>query len=286
MFDRGIPRYTFENLAEKYPFIISGDKRIFLKAYSDENELREFRETLCSKDPLHSDVLVMRIEYWKSGFGLEPLLEYSAAQALIGQGFILENQTPLSSKLGSPDLLAFRSHPLQSLLSTNLGFPNGFSLASLSSHHFLPWPSNQHCQSKTLPLESLLLVGEAKVGGSKATKQIRKYLDSGFYDQALFLTDVCSGLVTTEAIELCSDGYTKQLSLPKLSGFNRTKVGKDYEKWLNTVTLCHLFFGLPREKQAEFLARVGFTGPSTRVPKIIEDLGVEVFIEEFGAVLQ
>jgi hypothetical protein len=281
MFDRGEARYSFENLVVKYPFISSGTKRIYIKAYSDENDLRQFREILCSNDPLHSDILVMRIEYWKAGFGLEPLLEYSAAKMLTKHGYIVENQTPLSAKLGSPDLLAFRSNPLQGLLSTRLGLPYGFSLASLNSHFYLPLQSDEHKASRISSDDSIVVVGEAKVGGSKAAKQIKKYLDSGFYDKALFLTDVCSAGSNNEWIELCSEGFTKQFSDPKLSVSNHTELGKGYEKWLNTVTLCHLFFGQPEDRQQKFLSRLGLIVSSKQVPQIISDLGIERFIDEF-----
>jgi hypothetical protein len=132
----------------------------------------------------------------------------------------------------------------------------------------------------------MVVVGEAKVGGSRATKQIKKYLESGFFDLALFLTDVCSDSPNHEWFELCSDGFTEQFILPNLSGSKRTEISKDYEKWLCTVTLCHLFFGEPKERQEKILNSLGITVSPPQVPEIIHDLGAERFIEEFRATLQ
>jgi hypothetical protein len=286
MFDRGVARYSFENLLQKYPFIASGEKRIFFKAYSEESQLRNFRELLCAVDPFSSDILLFRIEYWKTGFGLEPLLEYAASKALIDNGYIVENQTPLSSRLGSPDLLAFRSQPLQKLLSSFLGLPPGFSLASLSSHFYLALPKHERTITSRSDDDSIVVVGEAKVGGAKANKQIKKYLDSGYFDLALFLTDSCSNSVDHEWFELCTNGFTQQFPLPNLQGSRRTEIGKEYLKWLTTVTLSHLFFGVPRERQETFLDKLGAKASSTQIPEFIHNLGAEAFIEEFVEVLQ
>jgi hypothetical protein len=276
MFDRGEQRYSFENLDLKYPFISVGDKRVFFKAYSNELDLKQFRARLCEEDPLHNDTLIARIEYWKSGFGLEPLLEYSAARALIGQGYIVENQTPLSSKLGSPDFLAFKSHELQKELSEALLFPYGFSLASVNAHHQLNWPKSTDGAFSTQ--ESLVVVGEAKVGGSKATGQIQKYLDSGFFDMALFLTDSCSQKGNSSYLELCTDNFRRQLSIPKFGSTKRSKDGHAYEAWLSTVTLSHVFFAAPKRVQDKLLSKLGNGESSITVPRIIQNVGAKKFI--------
>lgn len=276
LFDRTSPRYAFENLVMRYPFIATGTKRIYVKAFESESDLRDFRGNLCKSLPDSENCLVMRVEIWKRGFGLEPLLEFSAGQVFTKLGFIVENQTPLNAALGSPDFLAFRAKSLQSLLSENAKVSGGHSLARISAHSFLPLSETL---APSTEATDLVIVGEAKVGGAKANSQILKYLASNFFDHAIFLTDSCSTSIPLEFFEYCTAGFTKVLEFREPP--EKPKLARDqkYFEWLGVVTLMHYFMGKRSEIRAEFLRLHNEVENYNSVPSLIKQMGHAEFIQ-------
>lgn len=281
MFDRSSPRYSFENLVVKYPFIATGEKRIYVKAFEAESDLRDFRGILCKSLPDSENCLILRVELWKRGFGLEPLLEFSAGQAFTKLGFIVENQTPLNSALGSPDFLAFRAKSLQSLLFKNAKVAGGNSLARLSAHSYLPLSDASALSTEAT---DLVIVGEAKVGGAKAKSQILKYLDSNFFDHAIFLTDSCSSIMSLEIPEFCTAGFTKLLDLRAQPEKPNPARDQKYFDWLGVVTLMHFFMGKRSESRAEFLRLYNKDEDYNSVPSLINQMGHAEFIQRIEAV--
>lgn len=171
---RSSPIYL--NLNREYLF--KGNKIIVPIEFESELELRSILNKLPTEgDPQY---IILRMETYKKGFGLEPFLEYLACKFFNSKGYITENQIPLFPTVGSPDFGGFKLFEGFELNGLNL-FNSGFNVIELSLLRlFKSNISTQKHDSKPH-----FIVGEAKTSTTNISKQIQKYIDTGLFNESL-----------------------------------------------------------------------------------------------------
>ncbi len=277
MFDRGIDRYTPEKLCAKYPFLSIGRKTVVPVAFDSEQELSEIRSRLFETAESPQDLLILRIENWKKGFGLESLLEYLAARVFMAHGYIVENQAPVSATVGSPDFLAFRLASLNQDLLEVCGISPGQSLIGLALRNEIPQVAKTLADSTA---SDYVTVGEAKVGGASGSKQLDKYMATGYFDNGVFITDSLSSSSSRYA-QLSTAFHQRALEYPFKEPTSPTKASASYRKWLEVVALSYLYVGLPATRRENLRGALGLRGGDEGVPTAIAALPRIEFLESF-----
>jgi hypothetical protein len=164
------------SLAKKYLF--QEDKYIVPFEFVYESELTDYLQSKYSSVDKPENYIIQRIEARKGGKGMEPFLEYIAAEYFKNNGYIVENQIPLAHSVGSPD---FGAYGLENIIN------------SLSSHGFLPGIGFHIIElamvrlyhrfgTKNIFSHNNLIVGEAKSNTTSMSKQLEKYLNTGLFD--------------------------------------------------------------------------------------------------------
>ena len=246
--------FTPKNILKIRPYVFEGPKYILPVDINNEADSRQWikrsRETL--KNP--ENYVLFRIETWKSGNGMEPLLEYLACHMFRQFDYIVETQIPLSAASGSPDFLAYNNKPLLSSVFNHLELKiQGLHVMELAflfevSEHELTWP---FCYSQMQWPEELCIIGEAKVGGSSPKGQLKKYSDTNLYSHRIALLD---------QLPTGPDSATKYLyisSTNKVSILDSTSNAMDpsnanriaeYIKWNEFVAKCYLLTNLDEDQ--------------------------------------
>jgi len=167
-------------LEKSRPYLFKGNKYILPIEFDDEANLSASLATLHGSVDNPEDYVIQRIEVRKKGNGMEPFMEYLAAEHYKREGFIVETQIPLAHSTGSPDFGGYNLAESIALLSSELGLAQGFHVIELSLLH---WIKNVTAtpESASAPKREIV-VGEAKTSTSKMTTQMNKYLNTGFFD--------------------------------------------------------------------------------------------------------
>lgn len=277
MFDRGIDRYTPERLCAKYPFLATGRKTVVPVAFDSEQEMSEIRNKLFETAESPQDLLILRIENWKKGYGLEPFLEYLATRVFKAHGYIVENQAPISAAVGSPDFLAFRLASLNQDLLEVCGISAGQSLVGLAVRNEIPQVPITLTDSKA---SDFVVVGEAKVGGASGSKQLDKYMLTGYFDSGVFLTDSLSSS-SSRYTQLSTALHRRALDYPFRESMISTKASAYYRRWLEVVALSYLYVGLPATRRESLREALGLRGGDGDVPAAIAAMPRIEFLESF-----
>ena len=180
----------FDNLSLKHtPLILSKAKKYLFSSdikyivpveFHSEVELQSFLEEKSKSLEHPENYLVLRVELSKKGNGMEPFMEYLAAEHFIKEGFIVENQIPLAHSLGSPD---FGGYALQDTIKALIPFGligNGFHIIELALLRI--FRTQKHIDSIEL---NKCVVGEAKTSTSSIITQLKKYLNTGIFDYGI-----------------------------------------------------------------------------------------------------
>ena len=171
---RSTPLYL--NLNREYLF--KGEKILVPIEFENEVELKKQLDKLTENGD--DKYLILRLETYKKGYGLEPFLEYLACKYFNDLGYITENQIPLLPTVGSPDFGGFKLYSGFELNGINL-FNNGFNILELSLLRIFN-PIEAFQTFNTLPH---IIVGEAKTSTTSISKQIQKYINTGLFDESV-----------------------------------------------------------------------------------------------------
>lgn len=173
IYEHGRLAYSPYDFLKNIPNLFTGEKYILLVEGNDESEfsrfLKESYRNLLIENIDPSNYVVFRIETWKKGNGMESFLEYLACEYFKKEGFIVENQIPLTHSSGSPDFGGFH------LSSDTFGF-HVIELCMLKI-------------TKNVRILDLLcnccidymIVGEAKTATTIMKHQIKKYMDTNLF---------------------------------------------------------------------------------------------------------
>lgn len=172
MFDNGRLAYAPSAIRAKHAYLFEGDKFILLEELQNEEAYRaavsEYisKISTCGSDPCN--FLVYRIEVSKKGNGMEPFLEYLACEHFKREGYIVENQIPLTHAVGSPD---FGGYKLQNAR-------RGFHLIELAMMRI----TGNYALADDLSIDRLI-VGEAKTSTTMMAGQLAKYLNTTIFSK-------------------------------------------------------------------------------------------------------
>lgn len=178
IFDNTTLKNTPFILSQAKKYLFNDDKYIVPIEFVYESELTDYLKSKYSSTAIPENYIIQRIEARKTGKGMEPFLEYLAAEYFKNNGYIVENQIPLAHSVGSPD---FGAYGLEKIISslTSYGFlpGRGFHIIELAMvrlyHRMGP--------RETIPHNDLI-VGEAKSNTTSMYKQLEKYMDTGLFD--------------------------------------------------------------------------------------------------------
>lgn len=171
-------RYSPYYLNASREFLFFGKKIIVPVEFNDERELRTKLNLLSEFN--NPDYLVLRLETYKKGFGLEPFLEYLVCRYFNRLGYITENQIPLFPTVGSPDFGGFKNYSGFELNGLEL-FNKGFNILELSLIRLFSSADSQQFFDDN----PHVIVGEAKTSTTNIAKQIQKYIETGLYNEAI-----------------------------------------------------------------------------------------------------
>ena len=143
IFDGYKPKYSPISLLENRSYLFEGSK--ILVPIEIENE-RDFRKQIKQnlKSINNKDILVLKIDKSKKGFGMEPYLEMIASFFFSKKGFITETQVPLNYRTGSPDFLAIKHRLIQSQPLLSAILPGGFNVIELCIIRMFPETKKKH----------------------------------------------------------------------------------------------------------------------------------------------
>ena len=159
-------------LNKSRPYLFKGNKTIIPIEFNNENELSSKLDIICKNS--NTNILILRVETHKKGNGLESFLEYLACRHFNEMGYITENQIPLFPTVGSPDFGGFN-------ISNEFLFEVGFNIVELSMMRIFPRKIKSSFSKKNLKF----VVGEAKTSTLSISSQLKKYTDTGFYNEGL-----------------------------------------------------------------------------------------------------
>jgi hypothetical protein len=202
IFDNNSLRNTPLLLEKARPYLFKGLKNILPIEFQDEITLGTKLNELYAGVPNPEDYIIQRIEAQKNGNGMEPFMEYMAAEYYKRQGFIVETQIPLAHSTGSPDFGGYKLAETIDYLSQELGLSRGFHLIELS---LLPWLNKKSFLGAKKQARQIV-VGEAKTSVTSMQVQISKYLKTGFFNYGIEISPILAnptadylGLLTLDA---------------------------------------------------------------------------------------
>jgi hypothetical protein len=273
--------FTPRNIAKIRPYIFEGPKFIIPVDIENEDDSRQWikqsRKSLKSPE----NFVFLRVENWKNGNGMEPLMEYLACHTFRKFGYFVENQIPLTATSGSPDFLAYSGKAVLSSASDFLDFEiQGFHVVELAllstvSELDLDWPFHY---GHTLSTKGSCIVGEAKVGGSSPKIQLEKYSATEFFSHQIALMDT---LPTNRDLNLnylyiSSDNLISILdsTLTQERDSSELRI-KDYVQWNEYIAKCYLLVNLNEDRLIDVCQehlRISFDSPVEALLQIASDL--------------
>lgn len=184
IFENASLLYTPYYLSKKYDFVFNSEHKIIVPIeFESEKELQKLLSSTMPqlKQPT-TDYIIMRVENFKEGHGLESFMEYLTAECFKKRGYIVENQIPLAHAVGSPDFGGYKLQ--QTLKATQQVLPNGFHIIELAMIRLDNKDNdNSYFPQKSFPYN--LIVGEAKTSTKIMDAQLKKYLNTQLFDWGL-----------------------------------------------------------------------------------------------------
>ena len=238
IFDNLSLKNTPHYICERRNYLLRNNKIIVPVEIKSEQEFKSILKSQFVNNTFDHDLLILKVDLSKKGYGLEPLFEYLVCKYFNKLGFITENQIPLSHALGSPDFGGFSINEVQkSVISNNL-LPAGFNVIELSMIRDFPEQPNL---SGSPDLTSNFIVGEAKTSTSTMELQLRKYLGSGYFDEAIEIHPSKSKSSSADIGMF----FLRDKKISFIPGINEENFAdrskkEDYKNWLVSYFNCYL----------------------------------------------
>jgi hypothetical protein len=246
--------FTPRNISLNRPYVFDGPKYILPLDIRTEEDSHQWisRSRTALKDP--ENYMLFRVETWKSGNGMEPLLEYIACHIFRQCGYLVETQVPLTATSGSPDFVAISNTSLMQGISDFLGCQIGglhiVELAMLfqSKKKDFFWPNPS---SRNLTSTATSVVGEAKVGGVNPKSQLDKYFLTNFYSHQFALLDrhPVDQDLEQSYLYVSDDNDIKfiEVTSAKASRFKTNEFDR-YYKWYQHCAKCYLLANMSEDQ--------------------------------------
>jgi len=280
IFDNTTLKNTPFILSRAKKYLFSDDKYIVPVEFVYEGELMEYLKNKYSSLTKPENYVIQRIEARKKGKGMEPFLEYLAAEYFKNNGYIVENQIPLAHSVGSPDFGAYGLEKIIRSLSSYGFLPShGFhiiELAMIRLYHRLG-------PNKTVSHENLI-VGEAKSSTTSMSKRLEKYLDTGLFDAGFEIHPSKAkpaadyfGLVTLNS------SYKIKVIPPKANYLHEPMFSKsEYTTWLMNYMKFYLVANLTNDELNQFYYEMNGKSLSsqTDIVDFITSLDIETLLDK------
>lgn len=273
--------YTPRKLSGERPFLFDSEyKYIIPISFNTESELQNKLDYIYNSVDRPTDYMVMRIEASKKGGGLESFMEYIACLVFRNNGFIVENQVPLSHSTGSPDFSAVKldsiSSELRSIIQT------GFYTLELS----LLWLKKAYIYHDSLDDEKLngisnkIIVGEAKTSTTIMESQIKKYLRTGLFNSAYELHPNKTNPSNSSfgLIHFTNDHQIKVEEADALANYSDSNQ-KGYKEWLKNYIKTYLFINLDESEIEAMMAAKGLKYGQNDISDFVNNLTYQEIIE-------
>ena len=273
--------HTPRILSDERPFLFDSEyKYIIPISFNTESELQNKLDYIYNSVDKPTDYMVMRIEASKKGGGLESFMEYIACLVFRNNGFIVENQVPLSHSTGSPDFSAIKLDSISSDLGSIA--QKGFYTLELSLL-WLKKASTYHNNLNDEKLEKIansIIVGEAKTSTTIMESQIKKYLHTGLFNSAYELhpnkvnpSDSSFGL-----IRFANDHSIKIKEANTLVDYSDDDQ-EEYKKWLKNYIKTYLFINLDEAEIETMMAAKGLEYGRDDISNFVNNLTYQEIIE-------
>lgn len=242
LFDNTTLKNTPCQLAKAKEYLFSSKKIIIPVEFSTELELQSKLKKLikASTDPA-TNYIIQRIEISKKGNGMEPFMEYLTCEIVKEEGFIVENQIPLTHSTGSPDFGGYR------LKDATLIIPNKIHLLELS---LLRLGIEKGLKKED---RDWLLVGEAKTSTNEVKKQLDKYLKTGLFNEGLEInpSKLKAASSYTSLLTIGDDYRIKVIRKEENRDYVDPEKQSQYIEWLMNYVKYYLIANLTND---EFIA--------------------------------
>jgi hypothetical protein len=250
LFDNTNLKHTPHILNQLHPFLFEDNFKIIVPIeFNSDIELQNLLIEKTQIIPNPTQHIILRVETSKKGNGLEPLMEYFANRYFINQGFICENQIPLSHSLGSPDFGGYGIPEVLKILSNYGHYYEGMNIIEFAMLRFKrPIISNNKVFSEDI------IVGEAKTSTSIMDKQLQKYLSSNLFDYGVELhPSKLNPSNDTYGLLYINNESIIQYVKPKLKHhITDVKYQLEYKQWLKNYVKLYLIANLSNFEFQEF----------------------------------
>lgn len=277
LFDNTTLKNTPYILSKAKPYLFSGSKVIIPVEFKTEIELQNKLKTFVKSVSNQTNYLIQRIECSKQGNGMEPFMEYLACEVMKRQGYIVENQIPLSHSTGSPD---FGGYSLSQRVPSFLCSIHLIELALLRLGFEI-----KECDSES---RARTIVGEAKTGTLEMKRQLDKYLATHLFDEGFeihpFKKETSSPYVGLVTIDDCMK--LKVIIRMEVKKFTNDRQN-DYFQWLTNYIKYYLIANLTNDEFNDFFLKKTKNPISSResIVNFINGLEFDEILTEISKVI-
>ena len=277
LFDNTSLKNTPYILSKAKPYLFKGNKIIIPVEFKTEVELQNKLKAFSRSEAVATNYLIQRIECSKQGNGMEPFMEYLACEVMRRQGYIVENQIPLSHSTGSPD---FGGYALSQNVPSFLCSIHLIELALLRLGFEL--------DGSSLDTKMRTIVGEAKTGTLEMKRQLDKYLATHLFDEGFEIhpfkkkpSSPYVGLVTID-----DHMKLKVIVRKEIKEFTDDHQ-RDYLLWLTNYIKYYLIANLTNDEFNNFYRRITKKPISSKesIINFINGLGFEEILTEINRVM-
>jgi len=277
LFDNTTLKNTPYILSKAKPYIFNGNKIIVPVEFQKEIELQKKLKAFAASEDNPTGYLIQRIECNKQGNGMEPFMEYLACEAMKRQGYIVENQIPLTHSTGSPDFGGY------SLIQSIPAFLCSIHIIELALLRLGFEIDNRASLSKIW-----IIVGEAKTGTFNMKKQLDKYLSTRLFNEGFEIhpfkkapSSPYVGLVTID------DKMMLKVIMKKEDRVFADYRQEDYLLWLTNYVKYYLIANLTNDEFNEFYNRENKKAISSKedITAFINGLTFERLLTEISGVI-
>jgi len=281
IFDNTTLKNTPYILSHAKKYLFTETKYIVPIEFVSESELTDHLTRKFSLITRPENYIIQRIEARKIGNGMEPFLEFLAAEYFKNRGYIVENQIPLAHAIGSPDFGAYGLDKIIGSLNSFGFLPGyGFHIIELAMIRL-----NKHLGNQSNSSHNHLIVGEAKANGTSMSKQLEKYLDTGLFDMGFEIhpsktkpaTDYF-GLITLDSDFKIRAIPPKEQYLPPSQRLSRI----EYMDWLINYMKFYLLANLTNDELSEFYFELNHAWISSQadIVRFVINIDVETLLNK------
>lgn len=229
---------------EKFPNIFKDKKYVLFYELEDSSKepntlINIYKKIKGSgKDP--SNYLVTFILKEHDGYKMEHFCEYVICKYLREQGFMTQNQLKLSHSKGKPDIGAFIIPELQKKLIKENFIENGCFLIELACLRIF----GKKIKVIEKDLDKILFrVGDAKTSATSAIEQLKKYLSTGFFNNAFEVIPLISKPKKGFGLYFFNLDYKIEYKEDDVKNSHK-KEQEDYLEWITNTAKIYLLTNL------------------------------------------